>query len=139
MGRAYVAQVTFKAILRGYGGKVLIIVSLSLLALVALSRTITPSALLLALLVPTSVSIVITDSMLYESIIYALLISGAQPKDFTYMKMLASMLIGSALAIPYALLGIWAASVAVLESLITVFIALSAIHRSMRLKLASAI
>ncbi len=139
MGRAYITKVIFKALLRGYSGKVLIIVSLSVGALVQLSIAVTPPALLLALLVPASISIVVTDSLLYESIIYALLINGAPPRDFTYMKVLASLLIGIILSIPYMLIGVWLASLATLESIATVFISLSALHRSVKLKLGSAI
>lgn len=95
-----------KTMSRGRGLKILATVTVGFAVLIYYSSRQVPAVLALLFSVPAITSIMLSDSLLYRSAIYALIIVGVSPKDLKIMEASSSAIISAIISAPYLILGV---------------------------------
>ena len=108
-----------KIMSRGRGLKILVTVTAGFAILIYYSSQQVPAFLVLLFSVPAMISIMLSDSLLYESALYTLIIVGMEHKDLKIMEFSISLTMSTIISIPYLILGLtyfWLGEVLALTS-----------------------
>ena len=130
-----VLSLGLKLLLRSRGLKVALIVAATYAVLLALTRETVPYYLLMAVSVPSSISIILTDLRSHASSIYALHVVGATPKDIKSLAAAISAVVGLIISAPYAILGLQHFLLASAITTASAFSTLTLIQRSVKSRL----
>ncbi len=95
-----------KIMYRGRGLKILATVTAGFAVLIYYSSLQVPASLALLFSVPAIISIMLSDSILYKSALYALIIVGISPKDLKIMEASAPAIMSAIISTPYLILGL---------------------------------